>query len=216
MSEIRMLLVDDHQLLRAGIKALLAGILTIQIVGETGDGREAVRLAAQQRPDVILMDISLPGLNGLEATRQIVAEHQDIRVIVLSMHIGDEHVLRALRAGASGYISKGSSPHELELAITAVARGEIFLSPSVSGHVVQAYLRGTVNKTSALEQLTPRQREVLQLVAEGHSTKNIARTLDTSFKTIDSHRSALMDRLGIHDVTGLVRYAILHGLISAA
>jgi DNA-binding NarL/FixJ family response regulator len=216
MSRIRTLLVDDHQLLRASIRAMLAGVPAIQIVGEAGEGREAVRLAAQQRPDVILMEICLPGLNGLEATRQIVAKHQDIRVIILSMHIGDEHVLRALRVGASGYVSKGSSPHELELAMAAVARGEIFLSPAVAGHVIQAYLQGTIDKMSALEQLTPRQREVLQLVAEGHSTKIIARTLGTSFKTIDSHRSALMDRLGIHDVAGLVRYAILHGLISAA
>jgi DNA-binding NarL/FixJ family response regulator len=214
MPAIRMLLVDDHHLLRAGIKALLADVAAIEIVGEAGDGREAVQLTAQQRPDVILMDISLPGINGIEATRQIVAEYQDIRVIVLSMHISAEHVLQALRAGASGYIFKGASPQELELAIEAVLRGKIFLSPAVSCHVVQAYLRGTADERSALEQLTSRQREILQLVAEGNSSKKIARTLDTSVKTVDSHRYNLMQRLGVHEITGLVRYAILHGVIS--
>jgi DNA-binding NarL/FixJ family response regulator len=214
MPAIKMLLVDDHHLLRAGIKALLADVAAIEIVGEAGDGLEAVQLTAQQRPDVVLMDISLPGINGIEATRQIVAENHDIRVIVLSMHVSAEHVLQAIRAGASGYIFKGAPPQELELAIEAVLRGNIFLSPAVSCHVVQAYLRGTADERSPLEQLTSRQREILQLVAEGNSSKKIARTLDTSVKTVDSHRYNLMRRLGVHEITGLVRYAILHGVIS--
>lgn len=214
MTRIRVLLTEDHWLVRASLKSLLSDFADIDVVAEASNGREALDLIAQHRPDIILMDISMPGLNGLEATRRVVKEHPEVRVVVLSMHTGEDYVLQALRAGASGYVLKGSPPHELELAIQSVARGEIFLSPAISKHVIDAYLTRTADKTSPLENLTPRQREILQLIAEGKSSKEIARLLDTSVKTIESHRASLMERLDIHDLAGLVRYAIRHGLIS--
>jgi DNA-binding NarL/FixJ family response regulator len=214
MTRIRVLLTEDHWLVRASLKSLLSDFADIDVVAEASNGREALDLIAQHRPDIVLMDISMPGLNGLEATRRIVKEHPEVRVVVLSMHTGEDYVLQALRAGAAGYVLKGSPPHELELAIQSVARGEIFLSPAISKHVIDAYLTRTADKTSPLENLTPRQREILQLIAEGKSSKEIARLLDTSVKTIESHRASLMERLDIHDLAGLVRYAIRHGLIS--
>lgn len=214
MNRIRVLLTEDHWLVRASLKSLLSDFADIDVVAEASNGREALDIIAQHRPDIVLMDISMPGLNGLEATRRVVKEHPEVRVVVLSMHTGEDYVLQALRAGAAGYVLKGSPPHELELAIQSVARGEIFLSPAISKHVIDAYLTRTADKTSPLENLTPRQREILQLIAEGKSSKEIARLLDTSVKTIESHRASLMERLDIHDLAGLVRYAIRHGLIS--
>jgi DNA-binding NarL/FixJ family response regulator len=214
MTGVRVLLTEDHWLVQASLKSLLSDFTDIEVVAEASNGREALDLIAQHRPDIVLMDISMPGLNGLEATRRIIKEHPEVRVVVLSMHTGEDYVLQALRAGAAGYVLKGSPPHELELAIQSVARGEIFLSPAISKHVIDAYLTRTADKTSPLENLTPRQREILQLIAEGKSSKEIARLLDTSVKTIESHRASLMERLDIHDLAGLVRYAIRHGLIS--
>jgi DNA-binding NarL/FixJ family response regulator len=211
---IRVLLTEDHWLVRASLKSLLADFAGVEVVAEAGDGREALELVAKHRPTLVLMDISMPGLNGLEATRRIVKEHADVRVVVLSMHTSEDYVLQALRAGASGYVLKGSAPRELELAIDAVARGEIFLSPQISRHVIDAFLNRTGDQASSLEQLTPRQREILQLIAEGKSNKEIAQLLDASVKTIESHRASLMERLDIHDLAGLVRYAIRHGLVS--
>jgi len=215
MAKIRLILVDDHSLVRASLKSLLDEFAEVEVVGEAGDGREALDRIAQHRPDQILMDISMPGLNGVEATRRIVNEHPEVRVIVLSMHGDEEHVLRALRAGASGYVLKGSAPRELELAIEAVARGQLFLSPAISKHIIDIYLSRTEDKTNSLDQLTPRQREILQLIAEGNSSKQIAKMLDASVKTIESHRASLMVRLDIHEIAGLVRYAIRHGLVSS-
>ncbi len=157
----------------------------------------------------------MAGLNGIDATRQIVREYPGVRIIILSMHTDDRYVLQSLRAGASGYILKGSIPKELELAIESVAQGAIFLSPTISRRVIETYLSKTADETDVLEQLTPRQREILQLIAEGHSSKQIAHMLDSSVKTIESHRASLMERLDIHDVAGLVRYAIRNGLVSA-
>jgi DNA-binding NarL/FixJ family response regulator len=214
MSDVRLLLVDDHWLVRASLKSLLDDFKGVEVVAEASNGREALEQIAQHRPDLILMDISMPELNGVEATRRIVDQHPDTRVIVLSMHASEEHVLRALRAGASGYVLKGSAPRELELAIDAVARGQLFLSPAISRHIIEIYLNRTAEKSSALDQLTPRQREILQLIAEGHSSKQIAQMLDTSVKTIESHRASLMERLDIHDIAGLVRYAVRNGLVS--
>jgi DNA-binding NarL/FixJ family response regulator len=215
MTPVRVLLAEDHWLVRASFKSLLTDFAGIEVVAEAGDGREALELIAQHRPDLVLMDISMPGLNGLEATRRIVKEHPGIKVIVLSMHAGEEYVLQALRAGASGYVLKGAAPGELELAIASVARGERFLSPAISKQVIEVYLGRVAKPASSLEQLTPRQREILQLVAEGKSSKQIAQLLNASIKTIESHRASLMERLDIHDVAGLVRYAIRHGLVSA-
>ena len=214
MSGIRTLLVDDHLLVRASLRSLLGDFDGVEVVGEASDGRQALELVGEHRPELVLMDISMPGLNGIEATQQIGREHPQVRVIVLSMHTGERHVLQALRAGARGYVLKGGTPRELELAIEAVSRGEIFLSPAISKHVVEAVLRQKALPTDPVDQLTPRQREILQLIAEGHSSKEIAQLLDASVKTIESHRASLMERLDIHDVAGLVRYAIRHGFVS--
>jgi len=214
MSAIRVLLCDDHLLIRASLKSLLAEFPGIEVVGEAGDGRAALDQLAQQRPNVVVMDIAMPGLNGIEATRRVVKEHSQVRVVMLSMHADETHVLQALRAGASAYVLKGSAPRELEMAIQAVTRGEIFLSPGISKHVISAYLSQPEGQTNSLDLLTPRQREILQLIAEGKSSKQIAQLLSASVKTVESHRASLMERLDIHDVAGLVRYAIRHGLVS--
>jgi DNA-binding NarL/FixJ family response regulator len=211
---IRVLLVDDHWLVRAGFKSLLANFADINVVAEASDGREALACVARERPQVVLMDISMPGMNGLEATQQIVSKHPAVRVLVLSMHVSEGHVLRALRAGASGYVFKGSSAEELKLAIEAVAQNNIFLSPAISKHLIDAYLTGSSDRTSSLDHLTSRQREILQLIGEGKSSKQIAQLLGTTAKTIESHRAMLMDRLGIRNVPGLVRYAVRYGLVS--
>ena len=214
MNPIRILLCDDHLLIRASLKSLIGEFPSIQVVGEAGDGREALEHAGKLQPHVVLMDIAMPGLNGLEATRRLVKDYPQVRVVMLSMHADESHVLQALRAGASGYVLKGSAPRELEMAIEAVARGEIFLSPAISKHVIDVYLNRAEGQINSLDLLTPRQREILQLIAEGKSSKQIAQLLDASVKTIESHRASLMERLDIHDVAGLVRYAIRHGLVS--
>lgn len=210
---IRILLADDHQLVRAGLRALLENIPGVEVAAETGDGREALNLVKTKQPDVVFMDIAMPELNGLEATSRLVKEFPEARVIILSMHANEEYVLQALKAGASGYLLKDAAAPELELAIQSVARGEMYLSPTISRQVVEAYLQRTASKKSPLEQLTPRQREILQLIAEGKSTKEIAFTLKVSVKTVETHRVQLMDRLKIHDVPGLVRFAMRTGLI---
>jgi len=213
MKPIRVLLADDHTLVRAGIRSLLENMEGIEVIAEAGDGREALRLVRTHRPDVVLMDIAMPGLNGLEAAARIAKKFPNVRVIILSMHVNEEYVLQALRAGAAGYMVKGADAAELEIAIRAVARGETYLSPMVSKHVVTDYIQRISGETSPLELLTPRQREVLQLIAEGYSTKKIARTLKISVKTVETHRMQLMERLDIHDIAGLVRYAIRVGLV---
>ena len=210
----RILIADDHRLVRASLKSLLTDFAGIEVVAEASDGREAFEMTAQHRPEVILMDISMAGLNGLEATREIVKHHPQVRVVVLSMHTDERYVLQALRAGAAGYVLKGAAPSELEFAIGAVSRGEIFLSPAISKHVIDAFLGKGKDESSELDRLTPRQRQILQLIAEGNSSKQIAHLLDSSVKTIESHRAGLMERLDIHEVAGLVRYAIRTGLVS--
>jgi len=211
MSNIRILLVDDHQLVRVGMRTLLSALPDITVVGDTGDGRSALESIAALEPNIVLMDISMPGLNGLEATVRIAKEFPLSRVIILSMHANEEYVLQALRAGAAGYLVKNAAPEELELAIRAVARGETYLSPTISRHVVEELLGGK-RSASPIDVLTPRQREILQLVAEGKTTKQIASALGVSIKTVESHRAQLMERLDIRDVAGLVRFAIRHGV----
>jgi len=213
-TDIRLLLADDHVLIRASLRSLLEDFSGIEVVAEAADGREAVQMVERHQPDVVLMDISMAGLNGLEATRQIRKEHSQVQVVVLSMHADERHVLQALRAGAGGYVLKEAAPRELELAIEAVARGKLFLSPAISRQVIDVFLGQMSGKADPLDQLTPRQREILQLIAEGHSSKQIAHRLDASVKTIESHRASLMERLDIHDIAGLVRYAIRQGLVS--
>jgi len=178
----------------------------VSVVGEAKDGREALRLVKEYKPDVVLMDIAMPELNGLEVTARISKEFPDVRVIILSMYATEEYVRESINAGAAGYVMKRSAVDELEHAITAVARGEKHFSPEVSTRV---------NKDRAgIAQLTPRQREILQLIAERHNTKDIAYILNISIKTVETHRAQLMERLGIHDVPGLVRFAIRAGLVS--
>jgi DNA-binding NarL/FixJ family response regulator len=209
---VRILLADDHSLFRAGVRGLLKSFGGFEIVGEAIDGREAVALAQSAQPHVLLMDVGMPGLNGIEAAERVRAVAPATRVIILSMHTGEEHVMRALKAGAAGYVLKDAQPDELERALRQVARGEPYLSPTVSKYVFQSYANGGASE-SALERLTPRQREVLQLIAEGYTTKAIASRLHVSVKTVETHRAQLMDRLGIHDVPGLVRFALRRGLI---
>jgi len=214
MSPIRVLLAEDHTLVRAGIRALLEGLAGVQVVAEAGDGREALQLVAAHQPDLVLMDIAMAGLNGLEATGRIVKEFPHVRVIILSMHANEEYVLQALRAGAAGYLLKDAGTAELELAVRAAARGEIYLSPAVSRHVIADYMRRAGSELTLLDQLTPRQREILQLIAEGRTTREIANILQVSVKTVETHRAQLMERLDIHDVAGLVRFAIRVGLVN--
>jgi DNA-binding NarL/FixJ family response regulator len=221
MTPIRVVLADDHELVRAGFRALLAGLSDVEVVAEADDGRAALALVAAHRPDVVLMDISMPGLNGLEATGRIVKEFPRTRVIILSMHANEDHVLLALRKGASGYLLKGARLAELDLAVRSVARGEFYLSPAVSKHVLAVYLQraGEPSAPSAgdspsIDRLTARQREVLQLIAEGRTVKQIAQTLGISAKTVETHRAQIMERLAIYDLAGLVRYAIRAGIIA--
>ena len=214
MSSLRLVLADDHTLVRAGMRALLSELPGVEVVGETGDGREALRLIRERKPDIALIDISMPGLNGLEVAARIGHDHPATRVIIVSMHGDDESVRRALVAGAAGYLLKNSDRSELELALRTVARGDTWLSPSLTKRVVKALTQGGQPATGGpLQVLTPRQREVLQLVAEGHSNKEIASRLNVALKTVETHRTELMERLGIHGVAGLVRYAIQVGLV---
>lgn len=213
MTTIRIILADDHTLVRAGFRALFQSIEGIEVIAEASDGREALRLIGVHQPDIILMDIAMAGLNGLEAAARVVQEFPHVRVVMLSMHANEEYVLQALRAGAMGYLLKDASVTELELAIKAVVRNETYLSPAVSKHVVE-YVQRIGGEPSSLERLTARQREILQLIAEGRTTQEIAGTLNISVKTVESHRAQLMERLDIHDVAGLVRYAIRMGVVT--
>lgn len=214
MKPIRVLLADNHTLVRAGLRSLLQSLEGIEVVAEANNGREALQLVEAHHPDVVLMDVAMPEMNGLEATARVVKEFPDVRVIILSMHANEEYVLQALRTGAVGYVLKDSGVSELELALKAVSKGETYLSPAVSKHVVADYVRRVGGDSNPLEQLTPRQREILKLVAEGRSMKEIAQLLLISIKTVETHRAQLMERLNIHDVAGLVRYAIRIGLIT--
>jgi DNA-binding NarL/FixJ family response regulator len=211
--DITVILVDDHKLVRAGIRSLLNKVSDVKVIGEAAEGRDALALVASLKPHVVLMDIAMAGLNGLEAARHISADHPGTRVIMLSMHSSEEYVLQSLQAGAAGYLLKDASTGELEAAIKAVVRGELFLSPAISRSVVDRFLKRLPPPPGPLEVLTPRQREVLQLIAEGKSTKEIAFMLKLSPKTIETHRAQLMDRLRIHDVASLVRFALRSGLV---
>jgi two-component system, NarL family, response regulator NreC len=211
---IRVLLVDDHTIVREGLRALLQGTPGIEVVGEASDGRESLREAQRLSPDVVVMDASMPGLNGIDATQRILELVPATRVLVLSMHAGEEYVRPALRAGASGYLVKGSGLSDLVAAIRAVAAGDSFVSPTVAKLLVQDAREAGVERARGTEELTVREREVLQLVAEGHSTQAIGQLLHLSPKTVEGHRGRVMQKLGVANVAGLVRHAIRLGLVT--
>jgi DNA-binding NarL/FixJ family response regulator len=215
MSPIRVVLADDHHLVRAGFRALIQNFTGFEVVAEASDGREAVQLVEKFQPDLVLMDIMMPELDGLGAAVQVAAVSPQTRVVILSMNSGADSVLSAMRVGAAGYVLKDVSPAELELALRSVARGQTYLSPAASRHVIAGYVHGTSATASPLERLTTRQREVLQLIAQGNTTKEVARKLKISVKTADTHRSQLMQELDIHEIAGLVRFAIRSGLITS-
>lgn len=210
----RILIADDHALVRQGIRSLLSRIADFEVIGEANNGREALKMIRALAPEVALMDITMPELNGLDATAHALRVQPGLKVIVLSMHASEGHVLEALRAGAVGYLLKDSDSTELERAIRCVARGERFLTPSISHHVIDRFMRAERGETAdEAAALSARQREVLQLIAEGRSTREISERLHLSMKTIETHRSHLMQRLEIFDVAGLTRYALRNGLV---
>ena len=210
---IRVVLADDHQLVRAGIHALLVRMANVEVVAETGDGYEALDIIKKLEPNVVLMDIGLPGLNGLDVTARVTKDLPAVSVLILSMHSSEQYVCEGLRSGAKGYLLKDSAASELETAVRLIAKGEIYLSPKISKHVADYIRRLSPDDSVHTTILTTRQREILQGIAEGRTTKEIAHLLNVSIKTVESHRTQLMERLRIHDVAGLVRYAIRSGLV---
>jgi len=209
---IRVLVADDHALVRAGLRALLGTMAGVEVIAEAGTGIEATRLARDLAPDIALLDISMPEMNGIDAAAQIARECPETRTIMLSMYAEADFVRRALAAGALGYVLKDCGVDELERAIRAVMRGELHIVPDVAKDHGAAAMGGT--GASGAPALTPRQREVLKLIAEGHGTRAIAGQLHLSVKTVETHRAQIMERLGIHDVAGLTRYAVRSGLVS--
>jgi DNA-binding NarL/FixJ family response regulator len=215
MNPVRIVLADDHALVRAGIRSVCDSIEGFTVVAEATDGDQVLAMVRAHHPHLVLMDITMKMLNGLEATRQLRREFPAVRVIILSMHTSEDYVQQALRAGAAGYLLKDAAMPELEAAIAAVMRGEVYLSPQISRLVVQSYMQHAGAIESPLELLTPRQRQILELIAGGHTTKDIGFRLGLSVKTAETHRAQIMERLNIHDVAGLVRFAVRTGLISA-
>jgi DNA-binding NarL/FixJ family response regulator len=213
----RVLVVDDHTIVRQGLRAILESEDDIEVVGEAADGREAVRKGMTLHPDVVVMDVSMPRMNGLEATSRLVKDCPSIRVVALTMHSSEEYVYSLLRAGARGYLLKESVSSDLVEAIHSVVGGGTYLHPCISTKVVDGYLKRprTPDRDGMLEVLTPREREILQLIAEGHTNKEIAGLLVLAVKTIENHRTRIMDKLEIHNVAGLTRYAISKGIATA-
>ena len=211
---MRVVLADDHRLFREGIRSLLESMAGISIVGEAADGQGALEMIDRLRPDVAVLDITMPGLNGIDVAARVAKTSPGTRILILSMHVGDAYVAQALKAGVAGYLLKDAAAEELELALRAVGRGDTYLTPSISKQVVDGFLGRGPESGDPLAGLTPRQREILQLIAEGHNTKAIAATLGVSFKTVEAHRAQMMERLGIRDVAGLVRLAIRAGIVS--
>jgi len=210
----RVLVADDHTIVRQGLRAILESEPDIEVVGEAADGFEAVKKAAALAPDVVVMDVSMPRLNGLEATARIVRERPDTKVVALTMHSSEEYVYSCLKAGAQGYLLKESASSELVQAIRVVRAGGTYLHPSISVQVVSEYLKRPDPRArlGAADILTSREREVLQLIAEGHTNKEIGTLLTLSVKTVEAHRTRIMEKLKIHNVAGLTRYAITRGI----
>ncbi|MDY6970813.1 MAG: response regulator transcription factor [Thermodesulfobacteriota bacterium] len=216
MDKIRVLLAEDHTIVRKGIHSLLDGETNIDVIGEAGDGRDALKKVEQLRPDVVVMDIAMPVLNGLEATRRIKKLFPEIKVLILTVHTNEEYIFQVLRAGASGYLVKQAAPAELISGIKAVWRGDSFLSPTISRKVIEEYIWKAESKRvgQSYDNLTNREREVLQLIAEGKSTREIADLLCVSVKTVETHRAHLRDKLNIHSTAELTKYAIRTGMTS--
>jgi len=212
MDPIRVLIVDDHALVRGGIRALVEKIEGMKVIGEAGTGSEALELVKQLKPDLMLLDLTMPEKGGFEVLDHVTKKYPEIKVIVLTVHEAAEYAIRALREKAAGFLPKSAAPTELEQAIQTVIRGEVYISPETSQKALLEIGKGTTRQ-DLLATLSPRQREVLRLIAEGKTTKQIAHVLEISVKTVETHRAQLMERLKIHDVAGLVRYAILVGLI---
>jgi len=212
MNPIRVLIVDDHALVRGGIRALVEKIEGLTVIGEAGTGSEALELVKQLKPNLMLLDLTMPEKGGFEVLDHVTKKYPEIKVIVLTVHEAAEYAIRALREKAAGFLPKSAAPTELEQAIQTVIRGEVYISPETSQKALLEIGKGTTRQ-DLLATLSPRQREVLRLIAEGKTTKQIAHLLEISVKTVETHRAQLMERLKIHDVAGLVRYAILVGLI---
>jgi DNA-binding NarL/FixJ family response regulator len=211
----RVLLADDHKIVRDGLRVLIGRCDDMEVVAEAETGREAVRLSRKHLPEIVIMDISMPDLNGIDATRQILAEVKGVKVIALSMHSDKQYVDGMLRAGVSGYLLKDCAADELIQCIHVVLSGRICLSPGITGFLVNEYLQPTKDQALADHaELSVREREVLQLIAEGHSTKDIAKSLHISIKTVESHRKNIMEKANLHTVAELTKYAIRHGLTS--
>jgi len=212
---IKILLADDHKIVRDGLRAMISGHSDMEVVAEAENGRAAVTLAKQLAPDIVIMDISMPDLNGIEAARHIIADAPRVRIIALSMHSDSHYVKELFKAGASGYLLKDCAFEELANAIHTVAADQIYLSPRISHVVIHDYLnKVTTEKNSVFSVLTAREREVLQLLAEGKTTKEIAFTLDLSTKTVEAHRQKIMEKSNLHSVAELTKYAIREGLTS--
>jgi DNA-binding NarL/FixJ family response regulator len=214
MGSIRVGLAEDHAIVRAGIARLIDDLHGIELAGVAMDGEETLELVRDLTPDVLLLDITMPRLGGLGVLPRLTADYPGTRVIMLSMHDNEEYVAAALKMGASGYLLKDSDAEELGFAIRSVVRGGSYLTPAVSRHVIRDFTRGQTSE-SPFEGLSPRQTEIVQLVAEGHRNAEIASILGMSIKTVETHRAQVMTRLGVHNVTGLVRYAIRVGLVPA-
>jgi DNA-binding NarL/FixJ family response regulator len=210
MKRIRILLADDHGVVRQGFKMILGAQADMEIVGEAANGREAVALAEQLKPDIVVMDVAMPEMNGIEATRRLAESAPHARVLALSMHKDSVYVRETLRAGARGYLLKDSGANDLVAAVRAVASGEGYLSPAVSNAVLDDYRR---HVTNAIDLLTSREREVLQMLAEGKTNKEIAATLNLSVYTVDAHRGHIMEKLNLHSINELVRFAVRNGMI---
>ncbi|MEJ2428250.1 MAG: response regulator transcription factor [Deltaproteobacteria bacterium] len=213
---IKIFIADDHRILREGLRSMIEMISKIQVVGEAGNGREAVRLATERRPDVVIMDVNMPDLNGIEATRLLLKELPAVKVIGLSMYSDKRFVAGMLKAGASGYLLKAGAFEELATAVQTVMAGDIYLSPRVTGVVIEDYVGHLTQEKSALtETLSPREREILQLLAEGKSSKDIASLLNVSEKTVHTHRQHIMEKLNLHSIAELTKYAIREGITTA-
>ena len=214
MSSISVLVAEDHTIVRQGLRSILEKEFNIDVSGEAVDGKEVVEKVCQLNPDIVLMDINMPNLNGIDATRQIKKDFPEVRVIILSMHSSEEYIYQSFKAGASGYLIKQTADTELISAIQMVHRGDYFLNPSISRTLVQDYLEKTelVKSADSLQNLTGREREILQLIAEGVSNRKIAENLYISIKTVESHKANLMEKLDIHSVAELTKYAIRKGI----